>query len=71
MWPRKCSTMATDVTLAVLHSFGSICIKAVASKIMHYIYSIHVQFTLPSDMLLSKWMKFDSIHAVIDSSHSF
>ena len=32
--------MATDVTLAVLDSIGSICIKAVASKIMHSVFSI-------------------------------
>ena len=43
--------MATDVTLAVLDSIGSICIKAVATKIMHSDFSIHS--TLPSDMLLS------------------
>ena len=43
--------MATDVTLAVLDSIGSICIKAVASKIMHFVFSIHA--TLPSDMFLS------------------
>ena len=39
--------MATDVTLAVLDSIGSICIKAVASKIIHSVFSIHA--TLPSD----------------------
>ena len=61
--------MATDVTLASLDSIGSICIKAVASKIMHPGFSIHA--SLPSDMLLSQWMKSDLIHAVIDSSHSF
>ena len=31
---------ATDVTLAVLDNIGSICIKAVASKIMHSVFSI-------------------------------
>ena len=51
MKPRNCSTMATDVTLASLDSIGSICIKAVASKIMHSGFSIHA--SLPSDMLLS------------------
>ena len=40
-----------DVTLAILDSIGSICIKAVALKIMHSIFSVHA--TLPSDMLLS------------------
>ena len=40
MYTRNCSTMATDVTLAVLDSIGSICIKAVASKIMHSVFSI-------------------------------
>ena len=43
--------MTTGVTLAVLDSTGSICIKPVASKIMHSVFSIHV--TLPLDMLLS------------------
>ena len=43
--------MVTDVTLAVLDSTGSICIKAVASKIFHSVFSIHA--SLPSDMLLS------------------
>ena len=42
--------MATDVTLA-LDSIGSICIKAVASKLMHSVFSLHT--ILPSDMLLS------------------
>ena len=32
--------MATGVTLAVLDSIGSISIKAVASKIMHSVFSI-------------------------------
>ena len=32
--------MATDVTLAILDSIGSICIKAVASKIMNSVFSI-------------------------------
>ena len=52
-WPKVCShgTMATDVTLAVLDSIGSICIKPVASKMMHSVFSIHV--ILPLDMLLS------------------
>ena len=41
MLTQNCSTMATDVTLAVLDSISSICIKAVASKIMHFeIFSI-------------------------------
>ena len=41
--------MATDVTLAILGRTGIICIKAVASKIMHSVFSIHVN--LPLDML--------------------
>ena len=61
--------MATDVTLASLDSIGSICIKAVASKIMHIGFPIHA--SLPSDMLLRKWMKSDLIPAVIHSNHSF
>ena len=32
--------MATDVTLAVLDSIGSICIKVVASKMMHSVFTI-------------------------------
>ena len=32
--------MATDVTLAILDGIGCICIKAVASKIMHSVFSI-------------------------------
>ena len=32
--------MATDVTLTVIDSIGSICIKAVASEIMHSVFSI-------------------------------
>ena len=51
MEQQNCSTTATDVTLASLDSIGIICIKAVASKIMHSGYSMHA--TLPSDMLLS------------------
>ena len=49
----NCSTMATDVTLAILDSAGSIRIKAVASKIMHSVFSLMLHCTLPSDMLLS------------------
>ena len=43
--------MSTDVTLASSDSTGSICIKAVASTVMHSGFSIHA--TLPSDMLLN------------------
>ena len=51
MYTRNSSTMATDVTLASLDSIGSMCIKAVASMIMHFGFSTHA--SLPSDMLLS------------------
>ena len=61
--------MATDVTIAVIDSTGSICSKAVASKIMHSVFSMQVTF--PSHMLLSLWTKSDLIRVVIDSSLSF
>ena len=51
MYTRNCSTMVTDVTIAVLNSIGSICIKAVALKIMHSVFFNNA--TLPSDILLS------------------
>ena len=39
--------MATGVTLAILDSTGSICVKVVALKIMNSVFPIHVTF--PSD----------------------
>ena len=42
------ATMHADITLTILYRTGSICIKAVASKIMQSVFTVHV--TLPSDM---------------------
>ena len=47
-WAKVCShgtaQLRLQVTLAVLDSTGSICIKAVASKIMHSVISKHVTY---------------------------
>ena len=56
--------MATGVTLAVFDSIGSICIKTVASKIMHSVFSIML-------LCLQICFWFNGWNLVIDSCHNF